>query len=259
MAGSIELGQAIRDRRTEMGYTIEQAAARAGVGAKTWGRYEAGGAIRQDKVRVVARALGWVDLPVPGNTGDASTSSWISTFGPGDDGWSATLAELHGRDCAVTFAGGSDLVYDQISNDLDELARRPKGTHLGELDAPWLEGSLPAQFAMRYDYEFIYRLRSTVAGLRSRFVLGHVQAHSVLEEIALYLILGTADLFSDLYPEDFSPDEHWTEWLGDILGDTDIEMYLFDPDAVVPPGFTYHFDRWLEEQFWTRHEDNAAE
>lgn len=40
--GSTELARAIKLRRNELGLTIEEAAARAGVGTKTWSRYEAG-------------------------------------------------------------------------------------------------------------------------------------------------------------------------------------------------------------------------
>ena len=47
--GSGELGNKIRQRRNELGLTIEEAAAKAGVGVKTWCRYEAGESIRQDK------------------------------------------------------------------------------------------------------------------------------------------------------------------------------------------------------------------
>lgn len=41
--GSAELGRKIRSRRNELGLTIEDAASKAGVGTKTWSRYESGG------------------------------------------------------------------------------------------------------------------------------------------------------------------------------------------------------------------------
>lgn len=150
-------------------------------------------------------------------------------------------------------------MYDQISDDLIELARRPKGTHIGELDASWLDGSLPAQFAMNYDYEFMYRLRAVVTRLRDRFNAGNLVAYTVLEEVALYLVFQTAELYEDLYPDDFGPDSDWLDWLGDILGDLDVEMYLFSRSADIRPGFTYHFERWSEEQFWTGSDEDLTE
>ena len=47
--GSPELANSIKLRRNELGLTIEEAARKAGVGTKTWCRYEAGGAVRRDK------------------------------------------------------------------------------------------------------------------------------------------------------------------------------------------------------------------
>ena len=40
--GTPKLADAIKGRRQELGLTIEEAASRAGVGIKTWCRYEAG-------------------------------------------------------------------------------------------------------------------------------------------------------------------------------------------------------------------------
>jgi len=64
-SGSTELASAIRERRVALNLSIEEAAAKAGVGAKSWSRYESGGAIRHDKARGVCRALGWSKLPGP--------------------------------------------------------------------------------------------------------------------------------------------------------------------------------------------------
>lgn len=42
-SGSVKLGEAIRKRRADLGLSIEESASLAGVGVKTWSRYESGG------------------------------------------------------------------------------------------------------------------------------------------------------------------------------------------------------------------------
>ncbi len=57
--GSLELGKSIRRRRNELNLTIEEVALKAGVGTKTWSRYEAGESIRKDKSKGICKALNW--------------------------------------------------------------------------------------------------------------------------------------------------------------------------------------------------------
>ena len=54
-----DLGKKIKVRRNELRLTIEEAASRAGVGVKTWCRYESGGSIRKDKCKGICKALNW--------------------------------------------------------------------------------------------------------------------------------------------------------------------------------------------------------
>ena len=49
--GNESLAKKIKFRRNELHLTIEEAALRAGVGSKTWSRYESGGSIRLDKCK----------------------------------------------------------------------------------------------------------------------------------------------------------------------------------------------------------------
>jgi len=44
--GNSDIAKQIRDRRIQLKLTIEEAASKAGVGTKTWSRYEAGETIR---------------------------------------------------------------------------------------------------------------------------------------------------------------------------------------------------------------------
>lgn len=64
--GNADLAKQIRLRRSELGLTIEEAASRAGVGTKTWCRYEAGESIRSDKCKGVCKALELAQPPRPG-------------------------------------------------------------------------------------------------------------------------------------------------------------------------------------------------
>ena len=61
--GNETLAKQIKSRRNELGLTIEEAAFRAGVGTKTWYRYEAGESIRKDKCKGICKALKWHSLP----------------------------------------------------------------------------------------------------------------------------------------------------------------------------------------------------
>ena len=61
--GNMTLAEQIKSRRNELGLTIEEAAIRAGVGTKTWYRYETGKSIRKDKCKGICRALNWRILP----------------------------------------------------------------------------------------------------------------------------------------------------------------------------------------------------
>ena len=58
-----KLAEMIKKRRNELRLTIEETAQRAGVGTKTWCRYEAGGAIRHDKYKGLCKALHWLEFP----------------------------------------------------------------------------------------------------------------------------------------------------------------------------------------------------
>ena len=61
--GSETLARQIKSRRNELGLTIEESASRAGVGTKTWSRYEAGESIRKDKCKGICKALNWHAFP----------------------------------------------------------------------------------------------------------------------------------------------------------------------------------------------------
>lgn len=241
------IGEAIRARRKSLGYTVEAAASRAGVGAKSWARYESGASIRADKVRGVCRALGWTSLEAAGAAVDDDD---VLDVDESHEAWSPSLVEQLGESAARVFAVGSDLVYDTATDELRELARLPRGAHLGQLDVSWFIDELPAQFLTRYDYEFIFALREAVRLLRERAVMSLPTATSVLQELALAMILGQAEVLADTYSASFPDDEDsdWKEWFADLQQDTDA-LAIVTSKRPVSEQSAYHFDRWNENQF----------
>ena len=77
------------------------------------------------------------------------------------------ICENYGEAAAVSFAIGCDILTDNIEEDICSLSSYPRGTHIGQLPASMLEGSLPEQFLMRYDYEFLCCLKFTIKTLKT--------------------------------------------------------------------------------------------
>ena len=251
VVSSKSIGQAIKSRRVELGYTIEEAASRAGVGSKTWARYEAGSSIRADKLPSILKTLKWNRLP--DSDGDPEIEDAIAEVNSSHEAWSPYLAESFGKMTAIVFALGYDLIMDYIRSDLRELASMPAGTHIGQLDSSWLAYALPSQFLMRYDYEFMYALERAVHMLQVQAHHGRaIVPHTVLDEIAVHLIEteglsflelgGLQGLYDDECPEGIA---------GELCGDIDMQTFLYSSLSHVEPGDPYHFDHWNKRQFWT--------
>lgn len=249
--GSRNLGASIRAQRVALGLTIEEAASKAGVGTKTWCRYESGSSIRNDKVLGVCKALGWLRLPDDGRKEEDEDLSYLDVIDESNEVWPAWLDESYGRKAAVSFVVGSDLLLDYLKEDLSALSSKPRGTHIGELGASWLDGDLPEQFVTRYDYEFIFALLCVVENYRkqARYVRGFT-AHTVLEELALYLIIEESRTsLEEWCPNEADEEDGWDEWVSDARDDEDLEWSLFS-GRFVSPGEVYHFDNWLTPQFF---------
>ncbi len=244
----------IRKRRIGLELSVEEAAAKAGIGAKTWARYEAGESIRSDKVRGVCKALGWNSLPV--ETPEAMAveeedQAWFEELKTTHTAWSSYIADRYGQKAAASFAIGSDILKDHINEDLDELGTMPRGTHAGQLSCSWIVDDLPPQFRMRYDYDFYYSFLMAVLGLRRDAHYGkRIVVHTVLDELALHLMLEcSTDLVESWEPEHpEEEDAYWNEWAGNICGDNDLSSALYS-DILVTPGSEYHFDNWQKPQF----------
>lgn len=246
------LAKAIKARRLELGMTIENAASKAGVGTKTWCRYEAGEAIRSDKVRGICRALNWTSLQY---VADEEVDIWGLDEYKKHEFWSNKICERHGEIAAISFVVGSDILIDLLNDDMNELSRMPKGTHLGELDFSNISFLLPEQFLTRYDYEFMYLLKSTIRKMRLQARANNLlNAHSVIEELALYLMVEEAEFLIEcdrekLEEDGVEIDNDWKEWIFDFFDDMDIVTWLYS-GVYVDENCNYHFNYWADEQFY---------
>lgn len=250
--GTSKLGTTIKNRRKELGLTIEEAATKAGVGTKTWCRYESGESIRNDKAKGVCKALNWrtiFDEDILKNE-EFDLGEYLN-----HDGWSQYLSTQFGEAVAISFAIGSDIILDYINEDLREISIMPKGTHIGQLPASMLKDILPEQFLMYYDYNFLFRLKATVINLRriARFD-NDIVARSVLQELAIYLIAEESEfLMETMLPAMMSSGisglDALEDWPFDLFDDMDIVTWLYSNNYLTKDNI-YHFDHWAEDQFY---------
>lgn len=242
--GSELLAKAIRGRRLELDLTVEVAAATAGVGSKSWSRYESGGSIRKDKVRGICKALRWRNLPA-----EELVDALLEAENYREhEAWSQPLYDTYGVRAAISFAVGSDILLDYICDDLQALATKPKGSHIGEIDCSLLSCILPEQFLVHYDYEFLFAMRIKIQHMRIIAHHGHTLiARSVLEELILYLIVEESrDILDNI---DIAEDDDWDDWMFQLFDDMDIVTFLYN-DRYLANGDTYHFDHWMDQQFY---------
>lgn len=249
--GSETLARQIKSRRNELGFTIEKAASRAGVGTKTWSRYEAGESIRKDKCKGICKALNWHTLP--DQERDESEGISIQEY-KNHEAWSQFLENTFGDRAAMAFAAGSDILLDSIKEDMAGLASMPAGSHIGQLNMSCLCGDLPEQFLTQYDYDFLYRLKCTVYQLRERAKYGaSMAAHSVMEELILYLCneesTALIEISSDRDESEDEEDIDTEVWVFNLFDDTDIISFLYS-DVYLDTDHPYHFSRWNDQQFY---------
>ena len=130
----------------------------------------------------------------------------------------------------------------------------PIGTHIGQLDVSWLNENLPEQFLMHYDYEFLYQMKCTLNRIRMCAKAGlPIVAHSVLEELIIYLCNEEASILLELNDEiSVLKDEHFDtpeDWIFELFGDMDIVSFLYS-NTYLDSDHPYHFSQWTEQQFY---------
>lgn len=250
--GDQELGRKIKRRRNELNLTIEEAASRAGVGTKTWSRYEAGESIRRDKCKGICKALNWRDFP--DGKSDAEKKSLIEEYRD-HEAWSQFLADNYGPGAAMAFAIGSDILLDYINQDQSDLASMPSGSHIGQLNTSFISGELPPQFLMRYDYEFLYNMKCVLLKLRRQAKHGMpIIAHSILEELIIYLCNEEAQAFIEIGAgaDELIDNEHLNnskDWVFDMFDDMDIITFLYS-NVYLTEDLPFHFEHWSDQQFY---------
>lgn len=249
--GSDALAKQIKLRRNELGLTIEEAASRAGVGTKTWCRYEAGESIRADKCKGICKALNWYRLPDQENEEDEGLS--IQDY-QNHAAWSPFLADAFGAGAAVAFAVGSDILLEHIIEEMEELASMPAESHVGQLSISWLRNDLPEQFLMHYNYDFLYQLKCTLKRMIWRAKDNcSMTAHSVMEELLLYLCNEKATAMIELCGGIRGLEDGETvysgEWVFDLFDDMDITSFLYS-DVYLDTDHPYHFSHWSDQQFF---------
>ena len=250
--GDQELGRKIKHRRNELNLTIEEAASRAGVGTKTWSRYEAGESIRRDKCKGICKALNWRDFP--DGKSDAEKKSLIEEYRD-HEAWSQFVADNYGPGAAMAFAIGSDILLDYINQDQSDLASMPSGSHIGQLNTSFISGELPPQFLMRYDYEFLYNMKCVLLKLRRQAKHGMpIIAHSILEELIIYLCNEEAQAFIEIGAgaDELIDNEHLNnskDWVFDMFDDMDIITFLYS-NVYLTEDHPFHFEYWSDQQFY---------
>lgn len=247
---SKEVAELIKERRKELGLTIEEAAKKAGVGTKTWSRYEASEPISEGKIKGVCNTLKWTELPNFENPdyvyGKLHTSFDVDYY-KNHKYWPKYIENNFGKIAAVSFAMGAEVLFDCLDMDMTELKKLPKGSHIGQLDVSWLEVYLPEQFIPEYDYDFLFHMRTSLKKMCSMAEDNHqIIAHSVMDELILTMMVKASE---DIL-EDETDNDDWKEWIYDLMSDSDTELFLYSWNYVGNES-QFHFSKWFDNIFWT--------
>ena len=151
----------------------------------------------------------------------------------------------------MTFAAGSDILSDHIREDLNELSRMPKGSHIGQIGMSWLRDDLPEQFLMNYDYNFLYQMQCTLQEMRCHAGAGiDLTAHSVLEELILYLCCEEATPLLELSLDSANTEATGDkDWVFNLFEDMDLITFLYS-GLFLQSDHPYHFSHWSDLQFF---------
>lgn len=101
---------------------------------------------------------------------------------------------------------------------------------------------------MQYPYEFLYWMECTLLKMRERARIGaDLTAHSIMEELPLYLCCEEAEPLMERNGEEDAP----KEWVFDLFGDMDRIRFLYSHVNLEEDHF-YHFSHWADRQFYRK-------
>lgn len=192
----------------------------------------------------------------------------------GSSVWSTTLAEEYGELAAFTMALGMDVLFDDIKETIEILAKAPTGAtcYDYEDDLPWDCYSIPEAFGRFYTVDFFRQLLKVIESIRECLITnGELVAHSVAEEMCIFLavqhawgvlslekvpqslfkigcyeqdvIAETPELATDR-SEPIGKDEA-VDWVFDLFDDSDL-LLLYKLKSKDVDGVAY----WFEKRFW---------
>ncbi|PHP53503.1 helix-turn-helix domain-containing protein [Actinomyces ruminis] len=180
------------------------------------------------------------DLPVP---------DWDDIPTVLSEVYSQRLARTLGEDTARCFALGAFLFDMSVAEDLGNLARLPRGTHLGQLDETHIGSTLPQLWLTRYDYEFVFQLRGTARDMALRLTdggpaVGEPLARTLADVLVLHDIFNLGGAIADSRGADIDEDR-WDGWVDALSGPDQPAHALIAMGLIPPADAPEHFDNWF--------------
>lgn len=240
---SKETGEKIRERRCELGYTVEEAAAKAGVSPKTWSRYEAGGSVRVDKLGHVLGTLNWKEMPGQEVEEECHIRDHVDR---NSVQWRAWIAGGLSEDEALALYLAAEELSDELWEALDKLSGMSGDSHIGQVSSyacDHLAYYLPKRYLTRYGYEFLFEMKNRLDALIFGKLanMPEVMHSCFFDDVVWYVLVLRARLYVEMY--DLEVDLDPCDFVEDDFVFEDLET-LFD-DAVIPkPDYQWHFDNW---------------
>jgi hypothetical protein len=196
-----------------------------------------------DKLGTVAGRWGWCR-----SCRAASMTGIWETTGEDREVMDALSVDI-GEAGARAFEAGFAWLQNGIEDDIRELAKLPRGTHIGELAASWLHGVLPNRWMMHYDYDFLYRFLAAMFQLRTRAINEPAPCTvSAVDDLALHMILTQgAQRLREEDPERVAKGEEQAWELALNGDDEDVIIALFHEAIEVEPSNNWHFERWFDD------------
>ena len=280
-----DIAEAMRDRRVELGLTVEESAERAGVSTQTWRNYEHGRTtVRGDKQHGVWDVLGWeqpgrwaplsalerVVEPAGGPLDDDVMESFRNLWGDepadgatktlGPPAWdsvpdvlgaySPLLATTLGEGAARCYALGADLYGRLLEEDLGALAAMPRDAHIGQLDVSHMSEMLPSLWLTRYDYEFLFQLKEIGAVTTHRLVGAEPApdeplVRSFAEAIVVHDAFALGGVVASSLGVDLA-ERDWEGWVNALSGPAEPAHRLTSTVLIPSADEMIHIDHWFD-------------